>query len=345
MKKHIPFVVLCLFILAMLSLCLPVLRQQQAAEAQRAYEAERHLVVFSDLPQDVNDSLSQAFYQETNMRVQILSREDGAMRQSLAAQERQPDILIASSGTLQEEKKQGLLQPYASPATDKVPDNLRDADNQWTGLWVDPMVFVLSQEYYERRGMQVQTWDDLLTDPQLRIVFPDLGATDLAGDFLCSFVEIHGREDSQRYLQTLQTHISSYAKSMAANVRRAAGGEVDIGVADAATARQYRHDGAPIYLLYPQDGTSYWLTGIAVTNWCSDGELASAFVNWLYSDKADQILQQQHIFLTKADKLDVQVDAKGQHLQLFPVKKQYTDAGRRSLQEWWIKSVRFGKDS
>ena len=38
------------------------------------------------------------------------------------------------------------------------------------------------------------------------------------------------------------------------------------------------------------------------------------------------------------------LDAKGDGLALFPVKKQYTAEGRRSLQDWWIKSVRFGKE-
>lgn len=344
MKKHVPFLVLSLLVLALLCLCQPILQRQQEIEAQRVYEAERHLVVFSDLPQDVNNSLAAAFYQEKNLRVQILSLDDASLRQAVAAQTRQPDILLASEGLLQEEKQAGILQPYASPALDSVPDNLRDADNQWTGLWVNPMVFVVSQNYYERRGMQVKTWDDLLTDPQLRLSFPDLGATDLAGDFLSSFIEMRGLEDSQRYFRTLQTHISGYSKSMAANVRRVAGGEVDMSVADAAMARQYHHDGAPIYLLYPQDGTSYWLTGIAVTNWCTDGQLATAFINWLYSPAASQVLQKQHIYLSEAAHLDAQVDAKGQHLQLFPVKKQYTDEGRRSQQEWWIRTVRFGKD-
>ena len=61
MKKFVPFIVLSLFVILLLSLCGPILVQRQQEEAQRAYEAERHLVVFSDLPQDVNDGLASAF--------------------------------------------------------------------------------------------------------------------------------------------------------------------------------------------------------------------------------------------------------------------------------------------
>ena len=46
MKKFVPFIVLSLFVILLLSLCGPILTKRQQEEAQRAYEAERHLVVF-----------------------------------------------------------------------------------------------------------------------------------------------------------------------------------------------------------------------------------------------------------------------------------------------------------
>jgi len=215
----------------------------------------------------------------------------------------------------------------------------------WSGLWYNPMVFVVSQSYYERRGQLLSTWDDLLTDPQMLLAFPDLAAMDMAGEFLCSFVEIKGLDESERYLRALQSHVASYSKSMSVNVRRVASGEADIGVADASSARQYRNDGAPIYIIYPQDGTSYWLTGIAVTNWCEDGELANAFADWIYSPEANAVLQQKHIFMSDAlPQAQPDLDANGRGLVLFPVKKLYSDEGRRNLQSWWIKSIRFGKE-
>ena len=346
MKKFVPFMVLCLFIAALLSVCDLVLDKRQQEEAQRAYEAERHLVVFSDLPQDVNDGLAQRFYDEKHLRVQIYSKSGSDIRQSLKEEQGvKPDILIASENELQTVAKSGVLQPYSSQLTEAVPKNLRDESQLWNGIWYNPMVFVIGQSYYERRGMQIKTWDDLLTDPDMSLAFPDLASMDLAGDFLCSFVEVRGLADSERYLRTLQGHVPAYSKSMSVNVRRVASGEADIGVADASSARQYRNDGAPIYILYPQDGTSYWLTAVAVTNWCEDGELTNSFVDWLYSPDAAAVLRQKHIFLSSAlPPAQPEVDAKGQAVVLFPVRKQYTDEGRRNLQDWWVKSVRFGKE-
>lgn len=346
MKKYVPFVVLSVFVILLLGLAWPILMKHQQEEAQRAYEAGRHLVIFSDLPQDVNDGLAREFYKQKHLRVQIYSKTDSDMRQSLGnIDDPKPDILIASEDDLRTQKQNGVLQPYESAYTDNIPSSMKDVDGMWSGLWYNPMVFVVSQSYYERRGQLLSTWDDLLTDPQMLLAFPDLAAMDMAGEFLCSFVEMKGLDESERYLRALQSHVASYSKSMSVNVRRVASGEADIGVADASSAKQYRNDGAPIYIIYPQDGTSYWLTGIAVTNWCEDGELANAFADWIYSPEANAVLQQKHIFMSDAlPQAQPELDANGRGLVLFPVKKLYSDEGRRSLQAWWIKSIRFGKE-
>lgn len=346
MKKYLPIVAVIIFILALLGFSNHVMEQQKLQEAQAAYEEERHLLVYSDMPDDVNAGLAQAFYKRTGMRVQIQSKTDDQIGDLLgSAAERQPDVILASEPMLRRLQKQEILKPFASEQTETVPYAFKSADGYWTGLWLDPIVFVISKEYYAQKGLHIQNWDDLLTDPMLRLAFPDLASMDMAGDFLCSFVEMKGVDAAGLYLRALQSHVAAYSKSMSVSVRRVASGEADIGVVDAAMARQYKHDGAPLYILYPQDGTSYWLTGAAVTQWCAEDELAASFMNWLFSADVDAILRRNHIFLTYASETAPQeADAKGQKLVLFPVKKQYTDAGRKELQDWWIKTIRFGKE-
>lgn len=346
MKRYIPIAAVIVFVIAALAFGNHLLVLKKQAAAQAAYEAERHLVVYSDMPEDVNRNLAAAFHKRTGLRVQIQTRTDDELYTLWRSdgKEGPPAVLIASEPVLREQKAHQVLRPYASQFTESVPYPQKDSDAMWTGLWLDPMVFIIHNEYYARRGMYIRTWDDLLTDPTLQVAFPDLAATDMAGDFLCSFVEVKGTEAAGLYLKALQSHISMYSKVMAANVRRVAGGEADIGIVDGATARQYRQDGMPIYIVYPRDGTSYWLTGAAVTKWCRDDELAQAFMDWLYSRDVDDVLRGSHLYLTYANSDARKIlDSRGQELILFPVQKQYTGEGRRTLQDWWIKSVRFGK--
>ncbi len=346
MKRYIPIAVIIVFILALLGLSNRILEQQKQAAEQAAYEAQRHLVIYSDLPEDVNAGLSDTFLKETGWRVQIQTRTGDQINTLLQTPNgAPPDVIIASEPVLREQKRAGNLQAYASPETDTVPPSLKDEDGYWTGLWYNPMVFVVNGSYYERRGLDIQTWDDLMRDPELTVVFPDLAAMDIAGDFLCTLVEIKGLDNAGQYLRDIQRRVPSYSKSMSASVRLVAAGEANAGVVDGAMARQYRRDGAPIYIIYPKDGTSYWLTGAGVTRWCVDGELAYAFMDWLFSGDVDAVLQKNHIYLTSAaGKGAAELDANGNEIVLFPVRKEYTAEGRRALQEWWIKSVRFGKE-
>ncbi len=347
MKRYVPMAAIILFILAVFVWSEQVWEQKQQEEAQAAYEAERHLLVYSDLPDDVNQQIAAVFHQQTGLRVQIQTRTDSAMRDLWKTDggQPEPDILIASEPVLRQQNQHGILQPYVSPLTETVPASQKDENGAWTGLWINPMVFIVSRDYYEQHGLAIQNWDDLLRDPAMTIAFPDLASMDMAGDFLCSLVEMKGEAAVGLYLRSLQRHVSVYSKSMAANVRRVASGETNAGVVDAAMARQYRHDGAPIYILYPQDGTSYWLTGAAVMAWCHDEELARIFMDWLFSADVDAVLRKNHLYLTYTSNGAQKIlDSRGQQLVLFPVQKQYTDEGRRALQDWWIKSVRFGKE-
>lgn len=347
MNKYMPLLAIVIFIAAMLGFSGYIWHQQQLAQAQAAYEAERHLVVYSDLPNDVNTDIAAAFYEKTHLRVQIYSKTDNQINNFTDNPvPHQPDILIASESALKNQQAKGILKPYSSEVTEHVPKVFKDAAGNWNGLWYNPLVFVFSNSYYERQGLHINKWDDLLTDSQLSLVFPDLASMDIAGDFLCSFVESRGLEETALYMKELQTHIAVYSKSMSTGARRIASGEADMGVIDAATAWQYQKDGAHIFILYPRDGTSYWLTGAAVTKWCEDDDLSQQFMDWLYSDDMNQILHKNHIYLTYAsDAVPKVLDAKGQELILLPVQKDYTEQGRRDIQDWWLKNVRFGKES
>lgn len=349
MRKYLPVMAVVVFVVALLGLSNYIWIGQEQVRAERIREAEHHLVVYSDMPIDVNNDLAKKFYEQTHLRVQIITKNDGDIQSYLKSNSKDtadPDIIIAVQPLLQTAAKQGRLKPYASEATDQVAYAHKDADGYWVGLWYDPMVLVISREYYAHHGLQLQNWNDLLADPDVRIAFPDLAATDIAGDFLCTFVEIYGQENAMRYFKNIQRHVAVYSKSMTPAVWRVASGEADVGVVDAVTARQLVKDAAPIYILYPQDGTSCWLVGAGVTVTCQDEELSGKFMDWLLSKDTIDILRKSHLYLDyTANRQGNELDAKGQQLVLFQAQKNYTEQGRKEMQDWWIKMVRFGKES
>jgi len=348
MKKHIPVVAVILFVAALLCLSNFIWMQQEARRTQAVEEAERHLQVYSSLPDDVNVDLAKMFYDRFHLRVQITTKADGDLHQSVIhdpSGRNHPDVIIASQAVLQEAARRQMTVPYASEQTESVPYTFKEADGYWVGLWMDPMVFVVDNDYYQKHSLMLYTWNSVLLDPEMRLAFPDLAATDIATDFLCTFVEARGQEEAQKYLKDLQRHVTVYSKSTSLSARRVILGEADIGVTDAVTARQYVRDHIPLHIVYPQDGTSYWLIGAAVTQWNGDEELAALFMDWLLSDEIRSILDKNHIYVYYTSENQPKApDVKGKELQMFSVQKNYSDDGRKQLGEWWIKTVRFGKE-
>ena len=95
MKKYVPTLAIVLFVLAVLGFSNILLEKQQEEKAEDAYRAERHLVVYSDMPADVNSALARKFYRDTGLRVQIETHTDSEL-QSLAddaASDAGPDMV------------------------------------------------------------------------------------------------------------------------------------------------------------------------------------------------------------------------------------------------------------
>ncbi|MBF1325935.1 MAG: hypothetical protein HXM51_05070, partial [Megasphaera micronuciformis] len=167
MKRYFTFIGMIVFIGLFLAVGVYIQqeRQQQLA-TQEMYAKERHLVVYSDMPTAVNRDLAEAFYKSKHLRVQMVSMsEDGLQRalQKPVQGRMTPDVVIASEDTLRQGQIQGCFIPYSSEATETVPIYLKDDENAWTGLWYDPLLFVVNRDYYAMGGNNINTWSDLLT--------------------------------------------------------------------------------------------------------------------------------------------------------------------------------------
>ena len=77
-------------------------------------------------------------------------------------------------------------------------------------------------------------------------------------------VEYRGEPEALNYLYSLKPHIIQHAKFLSTPVRLTALGESNIGIGNLSDAAQYTRHGYPIKVIYPTDGTSYYVTGAAV---------------------------------------------------------------------------------
>ena len=128
-------------------------------------------------------------------------------------------------------------------------------------------------------------------------------------------------------------------------IRLTALGETNIGIGNLSDAAQYSHHGYPIKIIYPKDGTSYYVTGAAVLKNSKHKADSVEFINWLLSSKtAKYMVEKNFTYIFTNPEMDEPKDSMGHDLVLWPVNGGYTLEGKKLLLNHWVSQVRFRKD-
>ncbi|MDU5255127.1 MAG: extracellular solute-binding protein [Veillonella sp.] len=116
-------------------------------------------------------------------------------------------------------------------------------------------------------------------------------------------------------------------------------------VGNLSDAAQYSHHGYPIKIIYPKDGTSYYVTGAAVLKNSKHKADSVEFINWLLSSKtAKYMVEKNFTYIFTNPEMDEPKDSMGHDLVLWPVNGGYTLEGKKLLLNHWVSQVRFRKD-
>jgi iron(III) transport system substrate-binding protein len=187
-------------------------------------------------------------------------------------------------------KKVGFLTAYTSEQMDIIPDKFKDIDDCWTGIWYDPMVFVVNQEFLKLTTEVPHTWSDLTKNNKIRIAMTDFLASDASANLFYSLAIANGEEKNLEYLKQIHPQVIQYAKFLATPVRMAGMGECDIAIAAQSESLRYLYDHFPINIIYPEEGTSFLLTGAGLLGSAPHRDEAKNFLDWLIGDHVQTIL-------------------------------------------------------
>ena len=201
-------------------------------------------------------------------------------------------------------KDQGLLMKYVSPTAADVPDQLKDADGYWTGVYSGYLGFVYNKERLTELGLDVPaSWEDLL-DEKLKdeIIFAAPNASSTGYNVLASVVQKMGEEDGMAYMTKLNEQ-STYTERGTGWITPVTTGEKAIGLCylqDAIDLIENEGYGDVIGISTAADGTGYELGGVAIINNGPDIASAQKFVDWCLTPEAQEIDQQygHYVFLT-----------------------------------------------
>ncbi len=341
MRRYLP-----LLVISFLVVVATVTGTLLAGQASRQnYEHLRSITVYTSLPVEQMAALAQEYEKTAGVRVNIVpmaARDLIPKLRADAAGTVRADLVLTGADTLEAAKQASLLAAYSSPQTDIIPGRFGDADDYWTGLWYDPIVFAANRDYLAKLGHQPPArWPDLTVLSGGRLVMTDFLAADEAASLLYTMAAAQGEDKTLAYLAALHPAVVQYAKFLATPSRMTGLGEADLAITLRSEALRYMKDGFPLQVIVPADGTAIYLTGAALVAGGPRIVDAGRFLDWLAGDEAQDVLQNNKVFVipTNPESMLAQTFG-GRNLPLLEYKKALTADQKTKLLNKWVQTVR-----
>lgn len=203
--------------------------------------------------------------------------------------------LAATSLLLLEEE--GMLERYAPEGVDHLEPRFVDPafregqDPAWVGMdaWVAAICYNTIEG--ERQGVPMPTsWEDL-TQPEFagHVIMPNPNSSGTGYLDVASWIQLWGEEQAWDYMDRLHTNISRYTHSGSAPCSLAATGEAVIGVSFAFRGARLKSQGAPIEVVFPEEGLGWDMEAAAIVAGTDKLDAAQTLMDWAASREANEL--------------------------------------------------------
>ncbi len=186
----------------------------------------------------------------------------------------------------------GLVAPHASEAADGIPGAFRAADGSWIGFSARARVILVNTELVpdEARPASIRDYLDPRWKDRTAIANPAYGTTTT---HLAALFDAWGDEEGRAFLAGLRNNGVRVAASNGEVKRLVAAGEVAWGVVDTDDAAVAVESGAPVAVVFPDDGGLGTLVIPTVVVRIAEGpnpEPGKALVDYLVSAEVERAL-------------------------------------------------------
>lgn len=318
------------------------------ADRTKADRPLREITAYTTIPAETAAVLTQAYEESFGVRVNFVPLSADEVLKRLREQAHSEGhggaaLVVGDSAMLSRAAGEGVLLPYMSEAGDQVPERFRQAEGYWIGVYYDPVVFCVNQDYLKGLMVVPDTWQALATAPQVRIGVTDFLAADASANLFLGMMAQYGDAATFEIWRNIHPKVVQYAHYLSNPVRQAGMGEVDISVAVESETLRYIHDGYPLRVIYPADGTAAQVTGTGIVYKAApaDETAAKEFANWLLSDEAQLALQSRGFYFVPTNPSTLAYKGfAGKNLLLFSAEPQFSPEKRHELLDKWVKEIR-----
>jgi iron(III) transport system substrate-binding protein len=244
--------------------------------------AEQRVVLYSANDDTVNKMVAGAFTKATGIDVDVVSAGSGVLFRRIASESARPqaDVVWGTSASLLKDNSK-YLEPYAAPEREAVPAQYRDPNNLWIGT--NLQVLTINQNTKQiPDGAGPKSWADL-TDPKWKgkIAYTDpanSGSSYVTATFLVSLWG--GGDAGWNKLRDLLANTKVLNRSTLVFDGNGTG-EYPLGIALEYAGYLWAHNGAPVAVTYPADGTVALAEGVGIVKGGPNPGPARALVDFV----------------------------------------------------------------
>lgn len=187
-------------------------------------------------------------------------------------------------------KNADLIEAYASPARDAIPDKYKDSEGYWTGVYVGVLGFCSNQKVLDKLGLEAPTSWEALLDPKLSKNVSSAHPSTSGTAFTTLWTQVTrlgGDDEGLGYMAKLHNNILQYSKSGTAPGQTAGRGEVAVGLVFSHDCVKYKEEGmTDLVVSFPEEGTGYEIGGVALVKGSKHAEAAKKYIDWALTAEA-----------------------------------------------------------
>jgi len=260
-------------------------------------QAATELTVYTALEaDDLKRYASEFNKQYPDIKIKWVRDSTGIVTAKLLAEKENPQadaVWGLAATSLLVLKGQAMLSPYAPQGVENLSSKFRDADQvpSWVGMnaWMASICFN-TIEAKKHNLPKPTSWEDL-TKPVYKghVIMPNPNSSGTGFLDVSSWLQIFGEDKGWSFMDGLHQNISRYTHSGSKPCKLAASGETPIGVSFAFRGAKLKNKGAPIDLVFPQEGLGWDMEAAAIIKGTKNLSAAKKLLDFAVSKDANQM--------------------------------------------------------
>jgi iron(III) transport system substrate-binding protein len=256
---------------------------------------EERLTIYASLMEEQAIKAVEEFEKETGIKTNFIRRSSGEILEKIRKEKENMKASVWYGGTADtfiSAYEEGLIEPYKSPNSYMIPNEYKDENGIWTGIYIGYLGFIANERWLKENNIDMPNcWEDLLK-PEFEgnIVLPNPSSSGTAYTIVATIVQLMGEEKGLEFLNKLDKQVVQYTKSGLTPGIVVGLGEAGIGVTFLNNVIRYEKEGYKnIEMVAPKDGTGYEIGAVAILKDAPNMNEAKKFVDWSLTKRAQEL--------------------------------------------------------